>query len=227
MTMFFIKISLDTTVLLIKKPSVGHRLVTAFADVGRYSKPQPSLLLDVDSTLRTIVSDLTSAFFQIPLVRLETPFRGVRVYTRSAMGIPGSETALAEHICRILCNCLEDGIAAKLADDLYCGADSPEELLINWKRILDALQKCNIKLSPSKTIICPRSTTYHLRLNLDTWMHIRKHPQNCYNVIVSASRYGTGSSVFYRSLQSPRTCFTTVCTHHCTIRKCHRRTTIM
>jgi hypothetical protein len=200
MTMFFIKISLDTTVLLIKKPSVGHRLVTAFADVGRYSKPQPSLLLDVDSTLRTIVSDLTSAFFQIPLVRLETPFRGVRVYTRSAMGIPGSETALAEHICRILCNCLEDGIAAKLADDLYCGADSPEELLINWKRILDALQKCNIKLSPSKTIICQRSTTqnhylptqYHyLRLDLDAGMPIRKHTQNCYNVIVSASRYGT------------------------------------
>jgi hypothetical protein len=41
-------------------------------------------------------------------------------------------------MCRILGDCLEDGIAAKLADDLYCGADSPEELLINWKRILDA-----------------------------------------------------------------------------------------
>ena len=59
--------------LLIKKPNGGHRLVTAFADVGRYSKPQPSLLPDVDSTLRTIakwkyiiVSDLTSAFYQIP-----------------------------------------------------------------------------------------------------------------------------------------------------------------
>ncbi|CAB4013135.1 Retrovirus-related Pol poly from transposon opus, partial [Paramuricea clavata] len=75
------------------------------------------------------------------------------------MGMPGSETALEELLCRILGDCLEDGIAAKLADDLYCGADSPEELLINWKRILDALQKCNIKLSPSKTIICPRSTT--------------------------------------------------------------------
>ena len=56
----------------IKKPNGGHRLVTAFADVGRYSKPQPSLLPDVDSILRTtakwkyiIVSDLTSAFYQI------------------------------------------------------------------------------------------------------------------------------------------------------------------
>jgi hypothetical protein len=56
------------------------------------------------------------------------------------MGVPGTETALEELMCRILGDSLEDGIAAKLADDLYYGADSPEELLINWKRILDALQ---------------------------------------------------------------------------------------
>lgn len=39
---------------LVKKPSGGFRLVTAFADVGRYSKPQPSPMPDVDSTLRQI-----------------------------------------------------------------------------------------------------------------------------------------------------------------------------
>ena len=32
---------------LVKKPSGGYRLVTAFADVGRYSKHQPSLMPDV------------------------------------------------------------------------------------------------------------------------------------------------------------------------------------
>ena len=37
---------------LVKEPNGGSRLVTAFADVGQYSKPQPSLLPDVDSTLR-------------------------------------------------------------------------------------------------------------------------------------------------------------------------------
>ena len=61
---------------LAKTPSGGTRLVTAFADVGRYSKPQPSLLPDVDSTLGRIVQwslivvrDLTSAFYQIPLAK--------------------------------------------------------------------------------------------------------------------------------------------------------------
>ena len=31
-----------------------------------------------------------------------TPFRGIRVHTRSAMGMPGSETALEELMCRVL-----------------------------------------------------------------------------------------------------------------------------
>ena len=76
---------------LVKKASGGHRLVTAFAEVGRYSKPQPALMPDVDSTLRLIakwqfmiVTDLASALYQIPLSKdyikycgVVTPFKGV------------------------------------------------------------------------------------------------------------------------------------------------------
>jgi hypothetical protein len=69
------------------------------------------------------------------------------------MGMPGSETAQEELMCRVLGDCLQDGIAAKLADDLYCGADTPETLLENWRRILQALHKCNLHLSPAKTVI--------------------------------------------------------------------------
>ncbi len=130
---------------LVRKPNGGSRLVTAFSDVGRYSKPQPSLMPNVDSTLRQIAewkhliaSDLTSAFYQIPLSRssmkycgVATPFRGVRVYARCAMGMPGSETALEELMCRVLGDLLTEGVVVKLADDLYCGGNTPEELLHN------------------------------------------------------------------------------------------------
>ena len=147
---------------LVKKTSGGFRLVTAFAEVGRYSKPQPPLMPDVDSTLPSIARwkylitlDLTSAFYQIPLskssmkyCRVATPYRGVRVYTRCAMRMPGSETALEELMFRVLGNCIQDGIVAKLADDLYCGGNTLDELLSNWKRVLDALQKSNLKLPP-------------------------------------------------------------------------------
>ena len=158
---------------LVKKASGGYRLVTAFSDVGRYSKPQPSLMPDVDSTLRLIAqwkyivsTDLTNAFYQIPLSRdsmrycgVVTPFSGVRVYVRSAMGMPGSETALEELMCRVLGPFLKEGIVAKIADDLYCGGNTEAELLYNWRRVLHALYECDLCLSASKTVICPKTTT--------------------------------------------------------------------
>ena len=106
---------------LVKKQSGGYRLVTALAEVGRYSKPQPSVMPDVDSTLRhiaqwkhLIATDLTSALYQIPLSQdsikycgIATPFKGVRVSVRSAMGLPGSETALEELMCCVLGHLLQ------------------------------------------------------------------------------------------------------------------------
>ena len=157
---------------LVKKPNGGSRLVTAFADVGRYSKPRPSLLPDIDSTLRRIaqwyhiiVTDLTSAFYQRLLAKesmkycgVATPFKGVGVYVRSARGMAGLETALEEVMSRVLGPLLQDGSVAKIADDLYCGGNTPRELLHNWKRVPQALHKCNLRLSAHKTIISPKTT---------------------------------------------------------------------
>lgn len=91
---------------LVKKCSGGFRLVTVFSKFARYCKPQPSLMSYVDSTLIKIgqwnylaLTYLRKAFYQIPLARefmkycgVVTSFRGVRVFTRSTMGMPGSET---------------------------------------------------------------------------------------------------------------------------------------
>ena len=84
-----------------------------------------------------------------------TPFRGVRVYTRSAMGMPGSETALEELMCRVLGDLLQDGVVATIGNDLYCGGDTPEQLLANWHHVLEARYKCYLKLSSNKTVIVP------------------------------------------------------------------------
>lgn len=48
------------------------------------------------------------------------------------MGMPGTETAVEELMCRVLGDCLQDGYVAKLANDLYCGGQTVEELLYNW-----------------------------------------------------------------------------------------------
>ena len=156
-----------------KKSNGGRRFITAFSDVGRYSKPQPSMMPDVDNTLRQIgqwryiiATDLSNAFYQIPLSKssmkycgVATPFKGTRVYVRSAMGMPGSETALEELTCRILGNLLQEGIVVKIADDLYCGADSPDALLTHWHAVLESMHRCGMCLSAPKTFIAPRTTT--------------------------------------------------------------------
>jgi hypothetical protein len=88
-----------------------------------------------------------------------TPFKGVRVYTRSAMGMPGSETALEELMCRALGDLLASGSVTKIADDLFCGGNTIDELLNNWERLLVAMKNCDLRLSASKTVICPRTAT--------------------------------------------------------------------
>ena len=148
---------------LVNKPRGGHRLVTDFGDVARYSKPQPSLMPDINSTLRSIArwkhiitTDLTKAFFQIPIDHaslkfcgVSTPFKGTRVYVRSAMGMPGSETSLEEVLCRVLGDQIQEGKVIKLADNLYCGGNDLEELYNNWQEVLLCLSKNDLRLSPS------------------------------------------------------------------------------
>ena len=52
------------------------------------------------------------------------------------MGMPGSETALEESLCRVLGDHIQAGFMSKLADDLYCGGNFPDELLENWTKVL-------------------------------------------------------------------------------------------
>ena len=89
--------------------------------------------------------------------RVATSFRGVRVYATSAMVMPGSETALEELMCRVLCDLLEEGIVTNIADDLYCGGDTPYKLLHNWRRVLQALDKNGLNLAASKMVTCTRT----------------------------------------------------------------------
>ena len=128
---------------------------------------------DVNSTLRTIgtwkfiiKSDLTSAYHQIPLKKsskkfcgVHTPFKGLRVYNVGCMGLPGLEVALEELTCLLLGDMVQSGKAAKLADDLFIGGDTPSVLLENFEQVLQRFLENNIKLSAAKTIIAPKSVT--------------------------------------------------------------------
>ena len=70
-----------------------------------------------------------------------------------------SETALEELMCRVFGELIAEGIVVKLADDLFCGGDSPDELLQNWGAVLSALHQSELRLSVYQTIVAPKSTT--------------------------------------------------------------------
>ena len=53
---------------------------------------------------------------------------------------------------------VQEGVSAKIADDLYVGGDTPDDLLSNWRKVLEALNTCDLRLSASKTVIAPKST---------------------------------------------------------------------
>ena len=157
---------------LVRKPSGGHRLVTAFTSIGEYCKTLPTAMPTIDETIRTIASwryiiktDLRDSFYQIPLEKssmkwcgTQTPFRGLRVYVVSAQGMPGSSETLEELLCTVIGHLVQDGCAAKIADDLYIGGQSVDELIQNWRRVLEIMHQNGLKLKPSKTVVAPTHT---------------------------------------------------------------------
>ena len=55
------------------------------------------------------------------------------------MGLPGSESALEQLLCKVLGDFMATGSVVKLADDLYVGADTPTELNTIWEEVLSLL----------------------------------------------------------------------------------------
>ena len=159
---------------LVSKKSGGYRLVTVFSELGQYAKPQPALMTTPEEVLRKIGQfecicwgDLTQAYYQMLLDKLSmkyvgvcTPFRGVYIYTRAVMGLPGSEAALENLMSLVLGDLMHAGSVVKIADDLWCGADNAVELSRVWEQVLKQLWLNNLRLSPSKTVCYPTEAEF-------------------------------------------------------------------
>ena len=154
-------------------PSTDKRLVTDFATISEYCRPTPSLMPNVDLILRNIASwkfliktDLSSAYYQLLLKKsskkycgVHTPYKGVLVYNTGVMGLPGVEVALEELTNLLLGDMVKEGRVAKLADDLFIGGNTVQELYENFQQVLLKLHENDIRLSATKTFIAPASVT--------------------------------------------------------------------
>ena len=152
-------------------PSTQKRLVTDFKSIKDYCRPTPSLLPNVETIIRRISAykyllktDMTHSYWQIEMLKaskkycgVHTPFKGILVYNVGSMGLPGVESALEELTCLVLGDMVQEGTVCKLADDLIVGGNTINELLENFNKVLHKFQQNNLKLSPSKTVITPKS----------------------------------------------------------------------
>lgn len=109
-----------------------------------------------------IHADLFNSYFQIPVRKkdwqwlgVRTPFKGIRVLTRSGQGLLNSESELDELIARVLGQELADGICYAERDDIIIGGETIDDTITNWNRVLGKLKSANLKLSPSKVKIFP------------------------------------------------------------------------
>ena len=75
-----------------------------------------------------------------------SPMKGVLVYTVGCMGLPGTEVALDELTSLLFGHLVMKGTVAKIADDLFVGGNSLEELHENVEEVLQILQENNLSV---------------------------------------------------------------------------------
>ena len=61
-----------------------------------------------------------------------TPYKGLRVYKRAAMGMTGSSEHLDKLMLHVFGDLMAKDIVKKIADYLYTGGNAISKLLQNW-----------------------------------------------------------------------------------------------
>ena len=113
-----------------------------------------------------IFADLYESFFQNLLdkkdwgyMAINSPFKGLRVYTRSTQGLLNQDEELSQLLYKVLGDLIMEGIVLKIADDLIVGGNTIDQAIKNWESVLNKLSLANLKLSPSKIRIFPEIAT--------------------------------------------------------------------
>ena len=147
------------------------RLVVNTCELSKYMKSLPAKVCkpqDVYNRLGNwkyiVKTDLFQGFFQNHLhpeamqwCAVLTPFGGLRFFKRGIQGLINQTEELDELLAKLFNKMLTEGRLVKQADDLLTGGNTIEEALENLSEMLVICKNNNIKLSPSKTFIFPKT----------------------------------------------------------------------
>ena len=93
----------------------------------------------------------------IPWLGIQTPFGGLRLIARAGQGLMGMAEEFEELTSKILKQEMQAGICAKIVDDIYIGWQTQKETAINYIKILEKFKNANLKITPEKTTIFPKT----------------------------------------------------------------------
>ena len=170
--------------LLVLKPSAtkkpardrtvkDYRLVGAFNALNDKIKTQPELRREPDHLLNFATTckflfqtDVCNSFYQQwmaknkwPYLGVQTPFKGVRLLTRSSMGVKNMTERNNSLLALILYEMIVSKKGAQKYDDILTGGNTFTDALQNFELLLNICQRNNMKLAPHKTICCPQRAT--------------------------------------------------------------------
>ena len=147
------------------------RLLINFGPVNEKIKPVPNhvpkindILIKLGRWTHIICLDLYNGYFQlkmrdsaIPWLGVQTPFGGMRVIARAGQGLMGMAEEFEELTSKILKQEMQEGICAKIVDDIYIGGQSQKETALNYIRILQKFHNANLKITAEKTSVFPEA----------------------------------------------------------------------
>ena len=148
------------------------RFITAFNVLNDSIRSKPTSSCSANSIFMFlakwkwhIFADLNNSYFQLPVKKhlwsylgIQTPFKGLRVMTRTGQGLLGSDVELGELLCRVLGEDISLGHCIAIRDDIIIGGHTIDEAISNYESVLLKLHQCNLKLSPNKVRIFPADT---------------------------------------------------------------------
>ena len=160
------------TSYLVPKTDGSFRFVTDFTSllpfIGKLEVVAPSISEAkrmISSFKYHVELDLTHCFWQGQMSAKDSqylatphPFQGLRVYVREPQGIRNASEHNSERLARVFGDLEQQGRMCRMADGLYIGGKSIEELLGNLREVFCRARHCGLTFKPSKVVVCPKKT---------------------------------------------------------------------
>lgn len=147
------------------------RLVVNTCELSKYIKSLPAKVTKPQEVYNSLAkwkyvikTDLYQGFFQNHLhpsaqqwCCILTPHGGIRYFKRGIQGLINQSEELDEMLANIFKNMTTDSKMVKIADDFFLGGQTIAETLANFGEMVKLCHENNIKLSPNKTVLFPRT----------------------------------------------------------------------